>query len=73
MVDVPALLGKKAEAKPKKESDHHTISIPFGDVVVNLAEDRMQQYLQVKVALKVEDDEEGGDRPGDQVQGGLEE
>ncbi|MDB5312204.1 MAG: hypothetical protein JWO38_6406 [Gemmataceae bacterium] len=58
VVNVPALLGKKAEAKPKKESDQNTVSVPFGDVVVNLAEERMRQYLRVKVALKVDAEDE---------------
>ena len=57
VVNVPALLGKKTEAKPKKK-DVETVSIPFGDVVVNLAEDRMNRYLRMKIALKVDEEDE---------------
>jgi flagellar basal body-associated protein FliL len=58
VVNVPALLGKKVEAKPKPKHDHNTVAIPFGDVVVNLAEDRMNRYLRMKIALKVDEEEE---------------
>jgi flagellar FliL protein len=58
VVDVPALLGRKAEAKPKPKNDLNTVAVPFGDVVVNLAEDRMSRYLRVKIALKVDAEDE---------------
>ncbi|MBX9625105.1 MAG: flagellar basal body-associated FliL family protein [Gemmataceae bacterium] len=59
-VNVPALLGKEGhgKAKPKHGSDLDTVSVPFGDVVVNLSEDRMSRYLRVKIALKVDGHDE---------------
>jgi flagellar basal body-associated protein FliL len=59
-VNVPALLGKEAggKAKPKHGADLDTVSVPFGDIVVNLSEDRMSRYLRVKIALKVDGHDE---------------
>ncbi len=50
---------KKADKKPVHE---HTTNLVFGDVVVNLAEERMSRYLRVKIVLKVvgpEEEKEG--------------
>lgn len=60
--DVKAMMGKSAShdehatAKPAKEPK--TISIPFGDAVVNLSEDRMQRYLRIKLVLVVDEEHE---------------
>lgn len=50
------LPGTKAEAKPKKPAND--VAVPVGDVVVNLAEDRMNRYLRMKIAIKVDADDE---------------
>jgi flagellar protein FliL len=52
-----------AETKPKakKKSAHaeeKTAIVPFGDVVVNLAEERMTRYLRLKIVLVVEEEQE---------------
>ena len=62
VVDVPAMMGMKtdadpdaaAKAKAKKKHAHaeHTVSVPVGDVAVNLAEERMTRFLRVKVAVQ---------------------
>lgn len=68
-VDIPALLGKssKAEAtdeqeRPAKKKSAHdeekTASVPFGDVVVNLSEERMTRYLRLKIVLVVDEEAE---------------
>lgn len=58
-VNLPGLTGaNKVEAKQQKKSDQNSTTIPFGDVVVNLAEDRMTRYLRVKISLKVDADDE---------------
>jgi flagellar basal body-associated protein FliL len=72
-VNVPALLGKEKEksadegddghakttAKKKKgHAEEKTVSIPFGDVVVNLAEERLTRYLRLKIVLVVEEEAE---------------
>lgn len=54
-VPIPGM-GTKAEAKPKKPANY--VSVPVGDVVVNLAEDRMNRYLRMKLAVKVDADDE---------------
>lgn len=60
----PGLFGKppteeEAKAtKKKKDKDAKTAIIPFGDLTVNLAEDRMTRYLRVKLAVVVEADSE---------------
>lgn len=58
VVNVPALLAKSKEDKGKDKKDAKTAIVPFGDVVVNLSEDRLQRYLRVKVAVLVEADAE---------------
>ncbi len=58
MVDVPAMMGKKAEdpdAKKKKHAKHeHTACVAVGDVTVNVNEDRVARFLQIKFALECE-------------------
>lgn len=56
-VDVKSLIaGHKAETKTKGHGKGHgeteaTATVPFSDVVVNLAEDRMTRYLRLKLAV----------------------
>ena len=59
-VNVPALFGKEThgKAKAKHGSELDAVSVPFGDLVVNLSEDRMSRYLRVKIALKVDGHDE---------------
>ena len=68
-VNIPSLMGKEktaeageaTPAKAKKKSAHaeeKTVTVPFGDVVVNLAEDRMTRYLRLKIVLVVEEEAE---------------
>lgn len=58
VVAIPGFSASKAEAKPKKADDLHSVSVPFSDVVVNLAEERMTRYLRLKLALKVDAEDE---------------
>ncbi len=58
VVNVPALVGKSKEDKGKEKKDAKTAIVPFGDLVVNLSEDRLQRYLRVKMAFLVEADAE---------------
>jgi flagellar basal body-associated protein FliL len=58
VVNVPALFAKSKEDKGKEAKDAKTAIVPFGEVVVNLSEDRLQRYLRVKVAVLVEADAE---------------
>ena len=59
LVNVPALLGKsKADGEPKKTGPVKTAAIPFGEVVVNLSEERMTRYLKLKIVLLVEESHE---------------
>lgn len=44
--------GKAAHAKT--EAAPQTATVPFGDVVVNLNEERMSRYLRVKIVLTVD-------------------
>jgi flagellar FliL protein len=53
-VNVPALLAKSKEDKGKEKKDAKTAIVPFGDITVNLSEDRLQRYLRVKMAFLVE-------------------
>lgn len=48
------------EEKPKKSVAHsqHRATVPFGDVIVNLAEDRMTRYIRVKIVLEVDEKSE---------------
>ncbi|MFM8274959.1 MAG: flagellar basal body-associated protein FliL [Gemmata sp.] len=57
-VNVPALLAKSKEDKGKEKKDAKTAIVPFGDLTVNLYEERLQRYLRIKVALLVEADAE---------------
>ncbi|VTT97911.1 flagellar basal body-associated protein : Marine sediment metagenome DNA, contig: S03H2_S09489 (Fragment) OS=marine sediment metagenome GN=S03H2_41710 PE=4 SV=1: FliL [Gemmataceae bacterium] len=61
LVNIPALFAKnkggekdKADAKAAPK----TATIPFGEVVVNLAEDRMTRYLRLKIAVVVDAEKE---------------
>lgn len=59
VVDVPALMGKgKHGEKEKKPADTKTAIVPFGEVVVNLSEERNARYLKIKIAVTVEADAE---------------
>jgi flagellar basal body-associated protein FliL len=58
LVNVPALFAKSKEDKAKDKKDAKTAIVPFGEVVVNLSEDRLQRYLRVKVAVLVEAESE---------------
>ncbi|MBN9569848.1 MAG: flagellar basal body-associated FliL family protein, partial [Alphaproteobacteria bacterium] len=43
---------KTAEKKPpEKKVEKKTVIVPFGEVVVNLTEDRMNRYLRLKIAV----------------------
>jgi flagellar basal body-associated protein FliL len=53
VTDVSSMKGK--EEKPKKVK---TAPVPFGDVVVNLSEERMTRYLRVKIVLLVDEEQE---------------
>src|SRR5436309_2341795 len=57
-VAIPGFAAHKAEAKPKHTDDLHSVSVPFGELVVNLAEERMTRYLRLKLALKVDAEDE---------------
>ena len=57
-VNVGALFAKSKSDKSKKESDAKTVIVPFGDVVVNLVDTRMQRYLRVKIAVLADADAE---------------
>ena len=47
--------GEHTETKKKKTSEHGaTANVPFGDVCVNLADERMSRYLRLKIILKCE-------------------
>jgi flagellar basal body-associated protein FliL len=58
LVNVPALFAKSKDDKGKEKKDAKTAIVPFGDLTVNLSEDRLQRYLRVKVAVLVEADAE---------------
>lgn len=58
-VNVPALFAKPKTEKPKGHAENgKTAVVPFGDVVVNLVDPRMQRYLRVKVAVLVDEESE---------------
>jgi flagellar protein FliL len=57
VVDVQGMLGKK-EGKDKEKADPKIAIVPFGDVVVNLSEERMTRYLRIKIAVRVEAENE---------------
>ena len=56
----PVLMGGSlfGKGKNEKKQSHKTATIPFGDVVVNLAEERMTRYLRVKIVLVVDEEQE---------------
>jgi flagellar protein FliL len=53
-VNVPALFAKPKNDKAKGHGEGKTVIVPFGDVVVNLVDPRMQRYLRVKIAVLAE-------------------
>lgn len=56
VVNVPALFagGSHKEEKKGDKKDAKTVIVPFGEVVVNLSEERLQRYLRVKLAVLAE-------------------
>jgi flagellar protein FliL len=50
-VAFPALLG--VEVEPKQPTEQPPTFLPFGEVVVNLNEGRMNRYLRLKITLQV--------------------
>ena len=58
VVNVPALMNKSKEEGKKEKKDAKTAIVPFGDITVNLSEERLQRYLRIKVAVLVEADAE---------------
>jgi flagellar protein FliL len=74
VVNVPALLGKAPTAeqekdkkptkkKPKHGYEEKLVTIPFGEVVVNLSEERMTRYLRIKLVVQVEEEAEAKATP----------
>jgi flagellar FliL protein len=57
---VPALFAKQKTEKGGKagHGDGKTVVVPFGDLVVNLVEPRMQRYLRIKIAILADADAE---------------
>ncbi len=57
---VPLLLNGAAFGKGKSEKkvEKKTAIVPFGEVVVNLTEDRMNRYLRLKLAVLADADAE---------------
>jgi flagellar FliL protein len=46
------------DEKPKKKSDHAPVkqaALPFGEVMVNLGDERLNRYLRVKLLVAVEE------------------
>src|SRR5262249_43021495 len=59
VVNVPALFaGSGGEGKKKAKGEEKTVVVPFGDVVVNLSEERMNRYLRLKLAVLVDAEDE---------------
>jgi flagellar protein FliL len=61
---VPMVMGagKSDGGEAKKKPEHPAINVPFGDVTVNLSEERGTRYLRLKIVLKLEgphEEEEG--------------
>jgi flagellar basal body-associated protein FliL len=54
VLPVSSLFAKSKEDKGKEKKDAKTAIVPFGEVVVNLSEDRLQRYLRVKIAVLAE-------------------
>jgi flagellar FliL protein len=50
--------GRGSEGEGHRSGQEKPAFIPFGDVVVNLAEDRLTRYLRVKLVLVVDHSEE---------------
>jgi flagellar basal body-associated protein FliL len=57
-VNGQTLFAKSNEEKGKEKKDSKTAIVPFGEVVVNLSEDRLQRYLRLKAALLVDSESE---------------
>lgn len=57
---VPLVMSGAASGKGKteKKADKKTVIVPFGEVVVNLTEDRMNRYLRLKLAVLADADAE---------------
>jgi len=59
VVDISSLLGKPKEGtQDKPHAETKTAIVPFGDMVVNLADERAMRYLRVKLAVLVDADKE---------------
>ncbi len=55
----PVVMGfGKPKNEVKKNQPAKSIAIPFGDIVVNLAEERMTRYLRIKIVLLVDEEQE---------------
>jgi flagellar basal body-associated protein FliL len=54
VLPVPSIFAKSKSGKADKHEEKATVIVPFGDVVVNLAEDRMNRYLRLKLAVLVD-------------------
>lgn len=57
IVNVPALMNKSkddAAAAKKEKKDAKTAIVPFGDITVNLSEERPARYLRLKAAFLVD-------------------
>jgi flagellar FliL protein len=56
---LPWLLGNHGQdahsQKPKDRSKVKQAAVPFGDVVVNLGEDRLNRFLRVKIMVAIEE------------------
>lgn len=59
VLDVGKVFGKsKGEEKEKAHGPANTVIVPFSDLVVNLAEERMNRYLRLKISVLVDHDDE---------------
>lgn len=60
VVDVKSMLGKSEGegGKKKGHAEAKQVAVPFGDAVVNLAEERMTRYLRLKIVLMVDAEHE---------------
>jgi flagellar basal body-associated protein FliL len=59
VISVPPIFAKsKGDAKGKGHGEEATVIVPFGEVVVNLAEERMNRYLRIKLAVLVDAESE---------------
>jgi flagellar protein FliL len=54
VVNGSGMFAKSKEDKGKEKKDAKTAIVPFGEVVVNLSEDRLQRYLRIKAAFLVD-------------------